>query len=84
MPDVFVYDRQTGQTELVSVDANGVNVYGYFYAPSISDDGRYVAFYGYSTDLVPGNDRLAQPRLRPRPPDGSRQPRLGQVQWGPG
>lgn len=67
MPDVFVYDRQTGQTELVSVDANGVNVYGYFYAPSISDDGRYVAFYGYSTDLVPGTtDWLSHVYVRDR------------------
>jgi hypothetical protein len=53
--DVFVYDRQTGQTEMVSVDANGINVYGYFYDPSISDDGRYVAFYGYSDELTPND-----------------------------
>ena len=45
LPDVFVYDRQTGQTEMISIDNYGNNVFGYFFDPSISDDGRYVAFH---------------------------------------
>jgi hypothetical protein len=52
LPDVFVYDRQTGQTEMISVDNYGDNVFGYFYNPSISDDGRYVAFSGWTYSLV--------------------------------
>ncbi len=52
LPDVFVYDRQTGQTEMVSVDNYGNNAFGYFYDPSISDDGRYVAFQGWAYYLV--------------------------------
>ena len=52
LPDIFVYDRQTGQTEMVSVNNYGYNEYGYFYDPSISDDGRYVAFYGWSYYLT--------------------------------
>ena len=52
LPDVFVYDRQTGQTEMVSIDDVGNNVFGYFYNPSISDDGRYVAFSGWTWGLV--------------------------------
>ena len=58
-PDVFVYDRQTGQTELVSQPSDGSRPWGYFYNPSISDDGRYVAFYGYSDGLVPGDTNNA-------------------------
>ena len=54
-PDIFVYDRQTGQTELVSQASDGSRPWGYFYTPSISDDGRYVAFEGYSSDLVPND-----------------------------
>lgn len=53
--DVFVHDRATGATERVSVtsDANqGFHEDGYMY-PSISDDGRYVAFCG--DELLPGD-----------------------------
>lgn len=52
LPDVFVYDRQTGQTEMISVDDFGYNDFGYFFNPSISDDGRYVAFQCWTYDLV--------------------------------
>lgn len=58
-PDVFVYDRQTGQTELVSQASDGSRPWGYFYEPSISDDGRYVAFYGYGDGLVPNDTNNA-------------------------
>ena len=53
-PDVFVYDGQTGDLELVSVPQGGGDIWGYFNNPSISDDGRYVAFDGWTNDLVPG------------------------------
>lgn len=46
-PDVFVHDRETEATERVSLDGNGNQVdgeSGYDSRPSISDDGRYVAF----------------------------------------
>ncbi len=42
--DIFVHDRQTGQTTRVSVASDGTQAYGYSYNPSISADGRYVAF----------------------------------------
>ena len=52
--DVFVYDRTTHQTELITATP-GVSPYvPVFYTPSISDDGRFVAFYGIANDLVPG------------------------------
>lgn len=50
--DVFVHDRQTGQTTIVSVASDGT--YGNYnsYYPAISADGRYVAFESYADNLV--------------------------------
>ena len=52
--DAFVRDRQTGTTELVSVDGleNRANDDSTPY--SISADGRYVAFLSFATNLAPG------------------------------
>ncbi len=50
-PDVFVHDRQTGQTTRVGVDTRG---WGYGSGPAISADGRYVAFESGASNLVPG------------------------------
>ena len=58
--DVFVHDRQSGATELVSINSAGAApLYG-AYSPAISGDGRYVAFSSYAWDLVHGdrNDAL--------------------------
>jgi Tol biopolymer transport system component len=58
-PDVFVHDRNTGQTVRVSVDSSGNQGSGRSDWPSISGDGRYVAFGSSAPNLVPGdtNDR---------------------------
>ncbi len=53
--DVFVYDRDDRIVERVSVDAAGNEVGGGSYEPSISADGRYVAFSSDATNLVPGD-----------------------------
>lgn len=53
--DVFVYDRQTGQTSRVSVDSAGSQGNNESGAPFISADGRYVAFTSEATNLVPGD-----------------------------
>jgi Tol biopolymer transport system component len=50
--DVFVRDRLTGQTEQVSVASDGTLGNGSSYSPSISADGRYVAFESIATNLV--------------------------------
>ena len=42
--DIFVYDRQTDTIERVSIAADGTQGNGNSYGPSISADGRYVAF----------------------------------------
>lgn len=52
--DIFVHDRQTGATTRVSVDSAGQQNDGDAFEPSISADGRYVAFTAFTSNLVPG------------------------------
>jgi len=52
--DIFVYDRQNGQTSLVSVATNGTQG-SYSSQPSISADGRYVAFFSLASNIVDGD-----------------------------
>ncbi len=53
--DIFVHDMNDGTTTRVSLDSSGSQVNDASYYPSISADGRYVAFYSYATNLVPGD-----------------------------
>ena len=53
--DVFVHDRQAGTTTRVSVASDGTEGDGLSHQPSISGDGRYVAFWSIATNLVPGD-----------------------------
>lgn len=48
-PDVFLRDIATGQLECISVDASGVPTGGM--NPSLSGDGRYVAYMSLSGNL---------------------------------
>ncbi len=53
--DVFVRDLIAGETILASLSWDGIQAKnGYSEAPSISADGRYVAFQSRATNLVPG------------------------------
>jgi Tol biopolymer transport system component len=54
-PDVFVRDRFTGNTERVSVTSHGGQSNGDSGSPTISNDGRYVAFYSSASNLVAGD-----------------------------
>lgn len=54
--DVFVHDRATGTTERVSLDNAGREIPGGGDEPSISPDGRYVAFTNFVGVFV--RDRL--------------------------
>jgi Tol biopolymer transport system component len=51
--DVFVRDRAMKTTELVSVTCGGVSGNSFSDAPSMSADGRWVAFWSTADDLVP-------------------------------
>jgi Tol biopolymer transport system component len=61
--DVFVRDLQAGTTRLVSwrtacldcPSGSGNDDSYVWYAPALSADGRYVAFYSYASDLVGGD-----------------------------
>jgi Tol biopolymer transport system component len=56
--DIFLHDRQTGATELVSVDSSGVqgdNTSLTSMNALVSADGRYVAFDSLADNLVPGD-----------------------------
>jgi len=58
--DVFVRDRTTGTTTRVSVNSRGKqgtgdHTHNGSNGPSISADGRYVAFHSGASNLVPGD-----------------------------
>ena len=66
-PDVFVHDRLTGITTRASVGPNGVQGNSSSRAPSISADGRFVAFYSSATNLAAGvTSVLSQVYVRDR------------------
>lgn len=50
--DIFVHDRETGETTLVSVVGEGTQGNGRSVQPAISGDGRYVAFVSESTNFL--------------------------------
>ena len=53
--DVFLRDRLLGTTVRVSVTTSGREAHGLSHLPSISDDGRRIAFDSDASDLVPGD-----------------------------
>ena len=56
--DTFVHDRLTGNTSIVSTDANGAPGGSAYSRPSISADGRWVAFES-GANLVAGDTNEA-------------------------
>ena len=55
--DVYVHDRKTGKTRLVSRTSAGEPGDQDAYDPSISGSGRHVAFYSFALNL-PGDDSV--------------------------
>ena len=53
--DVFLRDRQAGETERVSLGQGDVQGNAISYGVTMSADGRFVAFASYATNLVPGD-----------------------------
>jgi RHS repeat-associated protein len=52
--DIFVVDQTTHVVDLLSVSAAGVQANAGSYCPTISDDGRFVAFVSFATNLIDG------------------------------
>lgn len=61
LPDIFVNDRATGRTTRISVSSRGAQAKGSSLGPSISGDGRYVAFSSVAPNLVPGDTNRCYP-----------------------
>ena len=61
LSQVFVHDFDTGRTVLVSRASEETKGNGESYDPSISDDGRHVAFTSTATNLT---DSFGKPRSR--------------------
>jgi len=53
--DAFARDRVAGTTSIVSRAADPSTGHGQGSGPSVSADGRYVAFQSWANDLVPGD-----------------------------
>ena len=53
--NAIVHDRQTGGNELISIGIGGVHPDSGSFNPVITADGRYVAFYSFAANLVPGD-----------------------------
>lgn len=59
--DVFVRDRVTKRTTRISVSSSGEQGNDGSFTPSISGDGRWVAFVSEATNLAPGKDTNGEP-----------------------
>jgi len=53
--DVFRHDRKTGKTIRVSLDSGGNQADSDNYFPSLSANGRHIAFESFATNLVAGD-----------------------------
>ena len=53
--DIFVHDRETGETLLVSVATDGAPADGWSYGPALSADGRLVVYHSDATNLIDGD-----------------------------
>lgn len=51
--EIFLHDRATGITELISVSTAGARADGPCFNPTVSDDGRFVGFWSEAATLVP-------------------------------
>jgi Tol biopolymer transport system component len=56
--DVFVHDRRTGKTKLVSIRPNGVAGDDHSTSPSLSSDGRFITFESAANTLSGRDNNL--------------------------
>ena len=53
--DVYVRDLTSGSVERVSAAHDGAEPDSWSYDPTMSFDGRYVTFYSFATNIIPGD-----------------------------
>jgi hypothetical protein len=53
LPNVFLYDRQTGTTTLLSANTSGMAGNNRSLTPMFSGDGQTVVFQSWASDLIP-------------------------------
>jgi Tol biopolymer transport system component len=58
--DIFVHDRVSGAVSRASVDSSGLQADSFSFNPSISADGRFVAFGSSGANLVAGDTNAAE------------------------
>lgn len=55
--DIYVFDRQTDTFDMVSVGLSGAPANGESLDPTISSDGRYIAFESKATNLIANDSK---------------------------
>ena len=71
MVDVYVRDLASGSIERVSAAHDGAEPDSWSYDPTMSFDGRHVAFYSFATNIIPGDgNAVADVFVRDRGPAG--------------
>ncbi len=53
--DIYVYSTERNEVRLVTLGADGASANGASFVPSLSADGRYIAFSSTASNLVPGD-----------------------------
>jgi hypothetical protein len=67
--DIFVWDRQTDSYTLVTANTSGGPSNGESQEAAISGDGRYVVFWSFASNLVPGDTNVCPPYFPMSCPD---------------
>ena len=54
--DIYLHDRQTGTTELISKAFDGGNANSSSFSPTLNGDGRFVYYTSFASNLVAGDN----------------------------
>ena len=54
--DIYLHDRQTGTTELISKAFDGGNANSESFSPAVNADGRFVYYTSFASNLVAGDN----------------------------
>ncbi len=60
--DIFLHERETGLSKRITHGADGSAANGDSFSPTVSADGKWVAFWSAATNLEPGVDVTCQNR----------------------